>query len=141
MAALRAASSVIGVWLILALPTAAADWPQWLGPQRDGVWRETGIMESFPAGGPPLRWKTPIGSGYSGPAVAAGRVFVMDRIKVEADPTKAKLLNQADSPINANFERRLLPGTERVVCLDESDGKILWTHEYDCPYTTAAPAR
>lgn len=31
----------------------------------------------------------------------------------------------------------MLPGTERVVCLDEADGKILWTHEYDCPYTTA----
>ncbi len=126
----------IPLWMALVLPVSAKDWPQWLGPQRDAVWRETGVMESFPAGGPPLRWRTPIGSGYSGPAVADGRVFVMDRIKAEVDPTKAELLNQADSPINANFERRLLPGTERVVCLDESDGKILWTHAYDCPYTT-----
>ena len=133
----------VGLWWVVVVWTGtgggslAEDWPQWLGPQRDAVWREAGIMESFPAGGPPLRWKTPIGSGYSGPAVADGRVFVMDRIKVEANPAKAELLNKADSPINANFERRLLPGTERVVCLDESDGRILWTHDYDCPYTTA----
>ena len=41
--------------LLLALVTApvlADDWPQWMGPQRDGVWRETGIIEAFPAGGP-----------------------------------------------------------------------------------------
>ena len=56
-----------------AVNTARADdWPQWLGPQRDGVWRETGLVEKFPAGGPKVRWRTPIGEGYSGPAVAAG---------------------------------------------------------------------
>src|SRR5579883_2493810 len=39
----------------------ADDWPQWLGPQRDGVWRETGIVAAFPKDGPTLRWRTPIG--------------------------------------------------------------------------------
>lgn len=126
----------VPVWVGSSGPAVADDWSQWLGPQRDAVWRETGIMASFPADGPPLRWKTPIGSGYSGPAVADGRVFVMDRVKAEVDPAKAELLNQADSPINANFERRLWPGSERVVCRDESDGGIHWTHDYDCPYTT-----
>lgn len=92
--------------LALMFPVSAGDWPQWLGPQRDAIWRDNGILESFPVDGPPLRWKTAIGSGYSGPAVADGRVFVMDRIKAGGDPAKAKLLNQADSPINANFERR-----------------------------------
>ncbi|MCH2365311.1 MAG: pyrrolo-quinoline quinone, partial [Planctomycetes bacterium] len=62
------------------------DWPQWLGPQRDGVWREKGIIEKFPEKGPRLRWKAPLGGGYSGPAVAAGRVFVMDRVAAELDP-------------------------------------------------------
>ena len=83
----------IPLWIALVHPAFAEDWPQWLGPQRDAIWRESGILESFPAGGPPLRWKTQIGSGYSGPAIADGRVFVMDRIKVEADPAKAELLN------------------------------------------------
>ncbi len=57
----------------------ADDWPQWLGPSREPVWKETGILDAFPENGPPLRWKTPIGAGYSGPAVAKGRAFVMDR--------------------------------------------------------------
>jgi len=43
------------------------------------VWRETGILEEFPADGPKVRWRTPIGAGYTGPAVANGRVYVMDR--------------------------------------------------------------
>src|SRR5262249_41060149 len=41
----------------LAGPAGADDWPQWLGPQRDGVWRETGILEKFPKGGPKVRWR------------------------------------------------------------------------------------
>src|SRR5271170_7531870 len=56
----------------------ADDWPQWLGPERDSVWRETGIVSNFPAGGPPVVWRAEIGSGYSGPAVAQGRVYVLD---------------------------------------------------------------
>ncbi len=56
----------------------SADWPQWLGPQRDGVWREKGIVKKF-EDKPKLRWKVAIGGGYSGPAVANGRVFVLDR--------------------------------------------------------------
>src|SRR5262245_52644296 len=63
------------VALGLAVSTAQAeDWPQWLGPQRDGVWRETGILEAFPKEGLRVRWRTAIGGGYAGPAVAHGRV-------------------------------------------------------------------
>lgn len=102
------------------------DWPQWLGPQRDGVWRETGIVEKFPAGGPPVRWRTPIGAGYSGPAVAGGRVYVMDRLLVKQT--------------GQNFNRGVIPGNERVLCLNEADGKMLWQHEYDCPYDISYPA-
>ena len=114
------------------------DWPQWLGPQRDGVWREKGIIEKFPEKGPRLRWKAALGGGYSGPAVAAGRVFVMDRVAGEVDPGKAKLLHEGKPPRNENFLRKLLPGKERLVCLAESDGRQLWAHEWDCPYTTVA---
>ena len=67
----------------LALPVAgiagAENWPQWRGPARDGVWREDGILERFPPEGPPVRWRTPIGPGFAGPAVAGARVFLMDR--------------------------------------------------------------
>src|ERR1044072_3449630 len=62
--------------LLLALaltPTLSADdWPQWLGPKRDGVWRETGLVEKFPPGGPPVKWRTPGRPGYAGPAASGG---------------------------------------------------------------------
>ena len=119
-------------------PSQADDWPQWLGPNRDAVWREDGIVDRFPEGGPRLRWKTKLGAGYSGPAVSKGRVFVMDRLMPGLDPAKAKLLHDGQPPRNVNFIRKLLPGSERLVCLSESDGKMIWTHEWDCPYTTVA---
>jgi len=118
--------------------SVAADWPQWLGPERDTVWRETGILETFPEGGPPLRWSQPLGGGYSGPAVADGRVFVMDRQAEKNDLARAKILNDGVPPRNANFLRKLLPGNERIVCLDEKTGKKIWEQKWTCPYTTVA---
>jgi outer membrane protein assembly factor BamB len=107
----------------------ADDWPQWLGPQRDSVWRESGIIQKFPADGPPVRWRTPIGGGYCGPAVAQGRVYVTDR----------QLAKEAANPADP-FAKTVIRGSERVLCLDEATGKILWQHEYDCPYTMSYPA-
>ncbi len=94
-----------------ASPAGADDWPQWRGPQRDGVWRETGVVGKF--AGPELkqRWNVPIGSGYSGPTVAAGRVYVTDR---QVEPKEI----------------------ERVICLDAASGKELWKHAYDCHYVS-----
>jgi outer membrane protein assembly factor BamB len=93
------------------------------------VWRETRIVEKFPSGGPPVRWRTPIGGGYAGPAVANGKVYGTDR----------QLSEGASNPSNP-FERGTIPGTERVLCLNEADGKILWQHTYDCPYGLSYPA-
>jgi outer membrane protein assembly factor BamB len=107
----------------------ADDWPQWLGPRRDAVWRETGILEQFPKDGPTVRWRTPIGAGYAGPAVAEGRVYVMDYLLAEG----------AKAPGNP-FAKTKIPGKERVLCLDEASGQILWKHEYECPYAVSYPA-
>ncbi|MEX2308734.1 MAG: PQQ-binding-like beta-propeller repeat protein [Pirellulales bacterium] len=107
------------VTLSLAATYAAADdWPQWGGPQRDLVWRESGIIGKLrdvdPATGMlPRVWTAQIGSGYAGPAVANGRVFVTDRIA----------------------EQNL----ERVLCFDAETGKELWKHEYAAPYTISYP--
>ena len=68
--ALRSFSLALLVWLSVSLSLYADDWPQWRGPLRDGVWRETGILERFPPEGLPVRWRTPVGPGFSGPAVA-----------------------------------------------------------------------
>src|SRR5579859_7705680 len=68
---------IIVLLLMLTTPAAADDWPQWRGPGRDGVSNETGLLQEWPEGGPSLRWKaTDIGTGYSSPAIAAGRVYV-----------------------------------------------------------------
>ncbi len=105
------------------------DWPQWLGPKRDGVWRETGILEQLPKSGPKVLWRTPIGGGYSGPAVAGDHVFITDRIL----PPGAK------NP-ESGFNKSQIPGTERILCLDDATGKVLWKHEYDCTYDLQYPA-
>jgi len=102
------ASSIGMLLLLLGPPARADDWPQWRGPRRDGVWREQGVVERFESAALPPRWRTPIGPGYTGPAVADGRVFVMDR--------------QRDA------------GTERVLGLDAATGALLWTHDYPCSY-------
>ena len=57
---------------------SADDWPQWMGPNRDNVWRETGIIDEFPATGLKTLWRTPLAGGYAGPAVSGGKVFVTD---------------------------------------------------------------
>jgi outer membrane protein assembly factor BamB len=101
----------------------ADDWPQWHGPQRDGVWREDGIVAEMPKK-PSYKWRTLIGAGYAGPAVAGDRVFVHDRVLDEG----------AKNPDNP-FARASIPGKERIHALEEASGKILWTHEYPCNYT------
>ena len=101
---------MLAVSLLAAIGTALADdWPQWRGAGRDGVWRETGIVEKFDAEQIEIRWRMPIGPGYSGPTVADGRVFITDR---QTEPKQ----------------------TERVHCFDHKTGATLWTHEYPCQY-------
>lgn len=94
---------------IVVSPTFADDWPQWRGVNRDGVWHETGIIEKFDEPQVSIRWRVPVSSGYSGPTVADGRVFVTDRVAAPAQ-------------------------IERVHCFDAESGDKLWSISYDCEY-------
>ena len=101
--------------LLLVLATAvlhAEDWPQWRGKGRLGVWNETGILKQFPDGGPRRVWSAPIANGYAGPAVADGRVFATDYRRGAGRS-----------------------GVERVLCLDERTGKLLWQKEWAVDYS------
>jgi outer membrane protein assembly factor BamB len=93
------------------------------------VWRETGILEKFPAGGPKVLWRDSLGEGYSGPAVAAGRVYVMDRQRSK---------DESGKPLKPT--RNGILGNERILCFDAADGKSLWKVEYDCPYKVSYPS-
>ena len=104
----RRAVLLLGVALFSGT-SQAEDWPQWRGPARDGVWAETGIIDAFPSTTLKPIWRVEIGSGYSGPTVADGRVYVTDRL---VKPEQV----------------------ERVHCLDARTGKSLWAYTYDCPY-------
>src|SRR5512146_3332421 len=58
---------------------SAQQWPGYCGPNRDGTSPETGILRTWPKEGPKVLWTVPVGKGYSGPAIAGGKVYMLDR--------------------------------------------------------------
>jgi outer membrane protein assembly factor BamB len=91
----------------------AQDWPQYLGPGRNGVSAQKGILRSWPENGPEVLWTiTPIGRGFGGPVVKDGKVYLLDR----------------DDQVGDNLR-----------CLDLSNGKELWNFAYDAPGSVMFP--
>ena len=105
--------ALVTAGFVLTVSISAEDWPQWRGPDRLAVWDEAGIVEELPAE-LKVTWRVPVRSGFAGPAVADGRVFITDW---QEDP-----------------ESRTMDGTERVLALDEQTGEVLWTHEWPTSY-------
>ena len=128
----------------------AADWPQWRGPARDGISAETELLEQWPAGGPPLLWKTNgLGEGYSSVAVSGGRVFTQGQkqrrqfIMALDEETGAKLW---ETPLGNSYRHGrgngprgtptvnqgnvyALGGEGSLICVEATTGKRLWyTH-------------
>ena len=118
----------LALLLALAGSCLADDWPHWLGPDGDGTWKEEGILEKFPEGGPKILWRKPVGLGYSGPSVADGKVFLMDYQKAEGD-----LVNNPGAAID-------LKGKERVLCFDARTGDLLWEDAVDRDYKVSYPS-
>jgi outer membrane protein assembly factor BamB len=87
----------------------ADDWPQFLGPRRDGVSGETGLLQSWPKEGPPRVWKRDIGAGYAGPVVQGDRLILFHRVGNE----------------------------EKIDCLDPATGNNRWSFAYPCDYEDA----
>ena len=88
----------------------AQDWAQWRGNDRDGTWSETGLVAEFDQESLKTRWSQPVSAGYSGPTVADGRVYLMDRRTENGQQT------------------------ERVLCFDSNRGDPIWQHEYQADY-------
>ena len=94
---------------IFALDLSADDWAQWRGADRDGVWNETGIRNEFTEDDVKPIWRQSVGTGYSSPTVASGKVYLMDY-----DAEKKE---------------------ESVRCFDAKTGKPVWRYAYPCKYT------
>src|SRR6476620_5640968 len=93
--------------LLVALPLLlAADWPQHLGPNRDGHSSETGLLRTWPKDGPAILWKRDVGSGWAGPVVSGEKLILLHRMDNE----------------------------EVVECLQVSTGKSLWKAAYRTRY-------
>ena len=110
---LRLPLAVAMAGFVLTASVGAEDWPQWRGVNRLAVWDETDIVEKLPEE-LKVTWRVPVRSGFAGPAVADGRVFVTDW---QQDP-----------------ESRSMDGTERVIALNEETGEVLWAHEWPTTY-------
>ena len=85
------------------------DWPDWRGEGRNGVWEENNVIDFFPGPEVALKWRVPLGSGYSGPTLWQGRLYVMDRVTSPEEQ-------------------------ERIHCFESETGKELWTFAYPCRY-------
>ena len=151
-------------------PAGAEDWPEWRGKGRLGEWRETGILDAFPADGLEVRWRTPIRAGYAGPAVAGGRVFVVDADRSAqsmAVVERALALDEGDrrDPLDAGSGTPITPASSsrgrsaraprrrwtatactswarRASCTvwTSRTGDVLWRRDYVADYDAELPA-
>ncbi|MEL6107469.1 MAG: PQQ-binding-like beta-propeller repeat protein [Planctomycetota bacterium] len=108
--------------------SSADDWSGWMGDSRDGVYRESSVIDEIPDGGLSVKWRLPIAAGYAGPAVAGGKVFVFDYEK-----TSGAIVNDPGT-------RAELQGSERLLVLDAASGEELWRHRYERPYKISYPS-
>jgi outer membrane protein assembly factor BamB len=90
----------------------AEDWPQYLGPHRNSVSSESGILRTWPADGPEVLWTVDVGIGFGGPVIRDGQVYLLDR----------------DDKTGDNLR-----------CLDLSSGKELWNFAYEAPGSVMFP--
>jgi outer membrane protein assembly factor BamB len=139
-------ANTLFAFLISTAP-GGEDWPQWRGPNRDGLSRETGLLSSWPAGGPPLVWKAAgLGAGYSTVTVDGGRVFTLGTARdieylIALDARTGKELwrarigrryenNRGDGPRGAptvdGARVYALGGNGDLACVEAATGKVVW---------------
>ncbi len=124
---MRVCSACALAFVACSFPVEAQDWPQWNGPTRNGLLAQGFAAKPIGKSGLELKWKKPVGYGYSGPIVADGRVFITD-YQLET----GKITNNAGS-------RDRLSGKERIVCFDFKTGESLWTQAYSRNYAISYP--
>jgi outer membrane protein assembly factor BamB len=109
--------AVVSLPALQAPAETATDWPQWRGPNRDGVAPLSTRLTDWPSQGPRILWKQAIGRGFSSVAVAHGRLFTMEQEPVSSPP---------DGSPSPHFEA--------VICRDARDGREIWRFHYPNDY-------
>src|SRR2546429_2773315 len=136
--------------LALISTSFAADWPQYRGPNHDAISPETGIQKNWPAGGPKVVWKIPVGESFGSIAVVGKRCYLMMErnnnevcVCLDADNGKEVWKREIDKTIFENQggngprttptvvgERVYVLGTYlKLFCLSTVDGQVLWQHD------------
>jgi outer membrane protein assembly factor BamB len=99
---------------------AKGDWPQILGPNRNGIYSGPPITPSFPRTGPPRLWTREVGAGFAGPAVAGDRLILFHRVNHRSSAAAGTTASSADR--------------ETVEAMDALTGKTIWTFDYPTAY-------
>jgi outer membrane protein assembly factor BamB len=105
----------------VAQEAAKADWPQILGPNRNGIYTGPPIIPSFPRTGPPKLWTRDVGAGFAGPAVAGDRLILFHRINNRPSTSPGSTASMSN-------------GRETVEAMDARTGKTIWTFDYPTAY-------
>jgi len=98
--------------LFIFLNSNAQDWPQFLGPERNSISPQKGILRSWPQDGPEVLWTRNVGKGFGGPVIKDGKVYLLDREDATGDIMR---------------------------CFDFNNGKELWSYSYDAPGSVSYP--
>ena len=120
--------ALVALCLALAFPARATDWPQFRGPNRDGVSAETGLLRAWPAGGPKVLWSTAVGQGYAAAAIYGGRVYFNDYDEATGD-SLIRCLTLAEGRELWRFKesRRIRPNHGITRTVPATDGKYVFS--------------
>jgi outer membrane protein assembly factor BamB len=121
-------SSIFCAFAAIATTAQAADWPQFRGPDRDNISKETGLLREWPPDGPKVLWTVPVGEGYAAAAIVGGRVYFNDYDKA-ASEWLVRCLNLADGTEIWRFKekRRIRPNHAITRTVPAVDGKYVFS--------------
>ena len=100
------------LFTIIAGNVLAQDWPQYMGPNRNSITEQQGLLKTWPEGGPEVKWTVEVGVGFGGPAIKDGKVYLLDRDDKTGDIMR---------------------------CFDLSSGEELWKYDYEAPGSVSFP--
>ncbi len=125
--------SLIALGAICLTPAFAADWPQFRGPNRDNISKETGLLRQWPAGGPKVLWTIPVNQGYAGAAIVNGRVYHHDYDSATSE-WRVYCRNLADGKEIWQFaeKRRIRPNHGITRTVPAVDGKYVFSFDPKC---------